>query len=199
MYTDQAKEEYYIELSDGGKWYPHKDGQDIHAEVVGHSLSQLCRFTGHSRKFYSVAEHSVKCSYLVDPDFAYEALLHDAHEAIVNDLSKPVKAYIGGSYQELEDKVERDVRRSFGLSDEISANVKKADILMVIIEGADLLKSRGANWHYYDDYRMEAMSRAKSFKYLYPHCWSPGRAYDEFMHRFWELQKEYVSSGRGNV
>jgi hypothetical protein len=186
--SEMDKLEPYIELSDGHRWYPDRDGQDFYPETVARSLSKLCRFTGHCDRFYSVAEHCVKVSHMVPDEFAYEALLHDAHEMLVNDLSKPVKIKIGGSYEELEDKAEIEVRRSFGLSDKISDEVKLADVYMVCIEGYYLMKSRGLNWDYYDDYRETALIKANDLGYLVPHCWDHERAEIEWLQRFYEVK-----------
>ena len=132
-------EQLYIELGDGTKWYPNRKGQEFYPKTVAAALSKLCRFTGHTREFYSVAEHSVKASYIVPEEFALEALMHDAHEMLVNDLAKPIKVFLRGAYEELVRKAEVELRRSFGLPDEEAAEVKLADIYMVVIEGYYLM------------------------------------------------------------
>jgi uncharacterized protein len=59
---------------------------------IAHALSQMCRFTGHTSFFYSVGYHSILASEFVEPaHLALEALLHDAHEAYIADLPRPIK------------------------------------------------------------------------------------------------------------
>jgi hypothetical protein len=105
---------------------------------VAHGLAHICRFTGHTRRFYSVAEHSVHASYLVPATLAADALLHDAHEALIGDVSSPLKSLLP-DYQAMEARVEAGVRRRFKVSVETPRRVIEADRTMLDIELAETM------------------------------------------------------------
>lgn len=75
--------------------------EDIDLLDIAHALSNQCRFAGHTIHFYSVAEHSVYVSRVVPPELAPLALLHDAAEAYLVDVPRPIKPYLGG-YDDME-------------------------------------------------------------------------------------------------
>lgn len=113
---------------------------EIGIEEIAHALSHICRFTGHTRVHYSVAQHSWLASYLVPEEFAYDALMHDAAEALIGDVAKPLKAQLL-EYQEIEHGLERWLMRRFRLIDspEACAAVKHADLVLLITERRDLM------------------------------------------------------------
>lgn len=67
---------------------------DIDIEDIAWSLSNIMRFNGHLSTQISVARHCIEVSRLVPEDLALAALLHDAHEAYVGDITRPMKAFI---------------------------------------------------------------------------------------------------------
>lgn len=106
--------------------------------VIAASLSKICRFTGHCREFYSVAQHSVLASEIVPEEFALEALLHDAQEAYIGDVSAPLKRRLI-DYQMLEGRIEASLRKWFDLPMVQSPEVKRADLTMLATERRDLM------------------------------------------------------------
>jgi hypothetical protein len=127
----------------GKRFFLHSPTFDI--EDIAHALGMMCRYGGHVRHFYSVAEHSVIVSLLMkelklgDP---MEGLLHDAHEAYLVDLPKPWKTEVGG-WAALEHRLETEMRTNFSLTPEISEGAKTADLLALFIEGHYLKLDRG--------------------------------------------------------
>lgn len=107
---------------------------------IAHALSHINRFTGHTPEAYSVAQHSVMASHLVPPHLALEALLHDATEAYLGDVSSPLKAMLP-DYQRIEAQLDMVIRLKFGLPAEMSPDVKHADLVMLATEKRDLLRS----------------------------------------------------------
>lgn len=114
------------------KFYPlEPETELICIEDIAHSLALQCRFVGHSKFFYSVAQHSVVLARLwFDDQFALAryALLHDASEAYLSDLPHPLK-YLPefDFYRAAEDRLQRMIYERFGLAGEEPPEIKSAD------------------------------------------------------------------------
>lgn len=147
----------------------------IRIEDIAHALSQINRFTGHTHRPYSVAQHSLQASYIVPPQFALEALLHDAHEAYTGDVSAPLKSLLP-DYRALEDRIEAAVRRRFGLPDTMSPEVKRADMIMLATERRDVLKDDGTPW--------PCLEGIEPVRILYYEDWLPAAVRSAFIQRF---------------
>ncbi len=158
--------------------------EDVHIHDIAHSLAHLCRFNGHTRTFYSVAEHSLRCSQIVEPEFALDALLHDAAEAYLGDVTSPVKAALGPAWSELETRVASVVADAFGLLWPIPRCVHNADQRMLATEVRDLLGPA------IDGFAITAPPL------LEPICdpWSPSLAAFQFLNRFLELTEGATDS-----
>lgn len=116
--------------------------KEIDIVDIAHHLSLLCRFTGAVREFYSVGEHSVRVSRIVPDEFRLSALLHDAAEAYINDISRPVK------YSHKLDETEAVITKAIDLkfhTNSYAPEVKEADDLLFATEARDLTHNRD-NW-----------------------------------------------------
>lgn len=107
------------------------DPKDIYIEDIAHSLANQCRFTGHTRHFFSVGQHSIICSYLVPEEDALTALLHDATEAYLSDVARPIKKTegFGEVYTAVEDNLWGAVAARFNLPTTLPQTVAVADEL----------------------------------------------------------------------
>jgi len=121
------------------------DGDLVEIEDIAHALSHLCRFTGHTNRFYSVAEHCVRAARHVAPEFRLKALLHDATEAYLGDVSSPLKALLH-EYRLIEFRLDCVIRERYGLPLKQSPEVKQADLAMLAAERESLMPSTGEHW-----------------------------------------------------
>ena len=111
-----------------GRFYdllkPEEYEYDI--EEIATALSNICRYTGHVNKFYSVAEHSVLVSRVVPEPLALCGLLHDASECFVGDVSSPLKKLLP-AYKEIEERIQNAIARHFNLSYPFPEAIHEAD------------------------------------------------------------------------
>lgn len=143
---------------------------------IAHALSHLCRFTGHTREFYSVAQHSYHVSQIVPTQHALAGLLHDATEAYLGDVSSPLKKLLP-AYQAIERIFEAQILESFGLAPTLPPEVKQADAVMLATERRDLMPA-GA---------MVFTPHAEPDRRMVIRAWQPGVAKAMFLRRFKEL------------
>lgn len=106
---------------------------------IAHALSMICRFGGHARQFYSVAEHSIRVSCLVPQEHALAALLHDAAEAYLGDVPRPLKGRFA-SFTQAEQKILAQVAGCFGFDFPLHACVHGADNSMLAAEMQELME-----------------------------------------------------------
>lgn len=131
---------------------------DVCIDDVAHALSNQCRFTGHTRVFYSVAEHCCRVTAAViaaghPVETALWALLHDAPEAYLVDLPRPLKhdEEIGAPFRRVEARVMDVVVEAFGLVPFEPAAVKHYDLTLLATERRDLMPATG-DWLILDQY-----------------------------------------------
>lgn len=156
-------------------WPLDMRASDIHIEDIAHSLSLLCRFNGHCRDFYSVAQHSVLVSDVVPEEFALCGLMHDATEAYCGDLVRPIKKAIP-MFEVLERDIWAAIAARFELPLDLPDAVKAADCRMLQTERRDLLVAHSWPWTF------EQIANGEVDPYPFRvEPWSPQEAADRFL------------------
>lgn len=123
--------------------------EDLCIEDIAHALSNICRFTGHVRTFYSVAEHCVRASHHAPDELKLAMLLHDASEAYLCDLSRPVKHLPAlEAYREAEDFLMNVIGDRYGV-EFTDPRIHEIDTIMLLTEKRDLMAPNSDSWNVY--------------------------------------------------
>lgn len=138
----------YISTYLGNRFYPLERRIDaIHIEDIAHGLAFQCRFNGQTRDFYSVAQHSLLVADLVPPAQRRAALLHDASEAYVGDVVKPLKVLLP-EYAAIEEEVTALIAEHFQIDFRDYHQIKRADLIALATEKRDLMPNSTESWSY---------------------------------------------------
>jgi 5'-deoxynucleotidase YfbR-like HD superfamily hydrolase len=139
----------YVSTFLGNRFYltrPHID--DVAIEDIAHGLAYQCRFNGQTNAFYSVAQHSLMVMDLVPPDHRFAALLHDAAEAYLGDMVKPLKNLFP-EFSVIEARVMAIIGEKFGLDlTHLALSIKQADLVALATEKRDLMPHSTEPWSY---------------------------------------------------
>ncbi|MBF0191957.1 MAG: phosphohydrolase [Magnetococcales bacterium] len=177
----QQRDGAWIQTYTGIQFWPmDARPEEIALLDIAHALSMLCRFNGHCRRFYSVAEHSVHVSRVVGAADARWGLLHDAAEAYLSDIPKPVKRVLP-AFHPWEERLLAVIADRFGLaSPEPPETVKQADLALLASEKVVLMGPAPASWGWMPEPvpGLEIVG------------WSPEEAKRVFLARFAELFPE---------
>lgn len=175
-----SKEESYIQTFSGKHFHMFRPAmEEICIEDIAHALSNICRYAGHAQCFYSVAEHSIMVSRLVDPELAMWGLLHDAPEAYIGDIPAPIKKWLP-EFQALDDSAMELIAKKFELDGvTIPSKVKEADRFALVHEMHGLLNPPPISW------KEAGIDRPS--KICLVRCYSPEDAFDRFLYRFQEI------------
>lgn len=167
----------WIQTRTGVAFYPNDPRpSEVNIEDIAHALSNICRFAGHVKRFYSVAEHSYWVSTIVPPQFALAGLMHDAPEAYVVDLPKPLKDMLP-SYKAVEHWVWDAICDHFGMPLELPDAVHQADVEMLLAEKDQLLGPAPQDWSpFFQCFKPANVGELP--------CWSPREAKRMFLERF---------------
>lgn len=159
------------------------DPNQLDAGDIARALANQCRFGGHCRVFYSVAQHSVIVSELVeqrggDTEDVFAALMHDATEAYLGDMPHPLKhrSALGAAFRAAEDHLEQAIRERFRIKPDVP-EIKRVDRTLLATER---FAFSAENWHWPELEGVEPLD-------LELRAWSPDEAAQAFAQRYAEL------------
>jgi hypothetical protein len=169
-----------------GRWVNpfEPDPAQLDASDIARALANQCRFGGHSRVFYSVAQHSVIVSRVVegrggDVEDVFAALMHDASEAYLGDMPHPIKhrSPLGAAFREAEAGLEATIRERFKIKANVP-EVKRVDRALLATERRTF---SAESWHWPELDDVEPLDLELT-------AWPPDKAADEFARRYAELE-----------
>lgn len=166
---------------------------DVCIEDIGHSLALQCRFSGHCSRFYSVAEHCVRCAELIARQghglqLQLYALLHDAAEAYIGDITTPMKSLLP-AVRNIEHEIQLAILGAARLpepNEDDLAIAKAADNILLMTEAAVLIESGGKNWNI----------DAEPDSSITITGWPPGLSEQKFLDRFHHLHQQLAEASK---
>ena len=163
-----------------GSWLdllaPHIN--DFTIEDIAHGLALQCRYAGQCRDFYSVAEHSMLVCDLVQED-PLAALLHDAAEAFLGDVTRPLKQMLP-DYRRIEAEMQKAIFERFEVDPQSNSAIKKADLRVLAAEQSQVMPIGTDEWAHRDGIEPAPVK----VRFL-----APREAKAEFLQRFETLRK----------
>lgn len=175
----------YLQTVSGRRVNPlDPDPAQLDAGDIARALANQCRFGGHSRVFYSVAQHCVIVSRVIedrggDVEDVFAALMHDAGEAYLGDMPHPLKhrSALGAAFRDAEARLEQTIRDRFKIKADVP-EVKTVDRALLATERR-AFSAEAWHWPELDD--VEPLDLELT-------AWSPDRAAEEFAKRYAELE-----------
>jgi len=149
----------WIQTYTGRRFFPLKpDSSDVCIEDIAHALALKCRYTGHCKEFFSIAQHSVMVSRMVPEVDAPWGLLHDAGEAYLPDVARPIKHRmqvvlyelpeedLAVGFSDVEAAILKTVAFRYGLPQQIPPSVHEADVRCLEYERRQLMGPPPEEW-----------------------------------------------------
>lgn len=194
----------YIRTFTGRQFYLDDPTPEmICIEDIAHSLSNLCRFTGHTKQFYPVAQHCIWVAKTLEAwgeplSTLFAGIHHEDGEAYYGDLSSPLKILLGDAYKTLRGPIDRAAEKAFGLDDLppwVWERVKLADNCVLLAEGREIVTGFGVTLQEMFDRGVDE----RLLKLVPPirECWAPKFAEHQFLnwHRGLENQRRVRDDG----
>lgn len=167
----------WMQTFTGRAFYPLKlEKSDINRYDIAHSLAMQCRYNGHTSRFYSVAEHSILMSQVVPEEDALWALLHDAPEAYIGDMVRPLKRHLK-EFREIDERIMGAVCEKFDIPYDMPDSVKEADNRIIENERKELLGQEPLPWTVHGQPLLDVVITG----------WMPDEAEKRYLDRLHEL------------
>jgi len=163
--------------------YSDPDPESFKIEDIALALSRTCRFSGHSKCFYSVAQHSVLAAMVAPEKIALHVLLHDAHEAYTGDIPSPLKRMLGDVIHKVEYDVQAAIYTALDLTpptEKEIQEIREIDMNMLVTENEYLFEP---NLWDFPEY--------KKYKGLLTQCWTMEDAEGSFIALYDMLRHRY--------
>ena len=181
----------FIETYTGGKVYPtDPDNSAYCIDDIAHALALQCRYNGHCREFYSVAQHCCLVHDVCPAGLRWLGLMHDAAEAYLGDVVSPIKTDVsihGVPFRDIEDDVLAAILHRVGLGKRNlprdMEKVKPYDIAILLYERQHLLPMK-QEW----GIPHSKLSLQLIAEWPVLECWSPAEAERVFLQRYKELK-----------
>jgi uncharacterized protein len=178
----------WIQTFTGREFHYHAEKPDIHIEDIAQGLSNQSRYAGQCKHFYSVAQHTVLGVDVAmrvhgNMDLARVFFLHDASEAYLVDVPRPIKGDLKG-YTEIEDRISKAIYDHFNISGEVvQANQKlcKEIDMRILITEKNQLFDKYHKWTMEDEFP-EYHPETVSIQY-----WTPQKARKKFLNLYGQL------------
>lgn len=169
--------------------------EDIYIKDIARALSMQCRYMGHANRFYSVAEHccfvSDLCLAWGDKRVALAGLMHDAAEAYIGDIVRPIKRIpaIYKIIKPIEDDIARRIAERFDLIWPEHRMVEFWDNFVIGTEKAELKNELATGFEYYTQSWYPGGKIWPAIPWKWVLGWAPETAEHEFLIRFSRLAK----------
>jgi len=184
---EKGRKGNWIQTFSGQMFWPlDPRPEEIFTHDIAHALSLICRYAGHCREFYSVAQHCVIGTHLVPRHLALDFLFHDASEAYISDLPKPVKVHLA-DYKEIEATIEAAIAERYGLQDPHPPEIKTMDWTLLATEARDLMEIPRMAWYIPEGIR--------ALDYVIK-PWKPSKAESLFHRHFEVLTSKAYAEGK---
>ena len=181
-------------LLGSGNYYDYQKPDEVTLTIQDYvaSLAFECRYRGQcidkstgKPVFFSNAQHCVLGSYQIEPEYAYEFLMHESGEAVCGDMVSPLKR-ICPDFKKIEKAAEQQIKRHFGVITDNPQRIKEVDLRMWITERNQLMNWAGEVW-IGENLNEEGTKKIKPYDMIIEPL-GPYEAYDLFMRRWYELR-----------